>query len=146
MEQAIKMRKINEIIVHCSATKPQTDIGVKEIRNMHVQDNKWADIGYHYVIRLNGYIEKGRSVYRAGAHCYGHNRHSIGVCYVGGLDQSGNATDTRTPAQKKALRKLLEELVSMYHCPIFGHRDFAAKDCPCFDARTEYADIYKQYV
>lgn len=136
------MRKINEIIVHCSATKPSVDIGVKEIRNMHVQENKWADIGYHYVVRLNGIVERGRAEYRAGAHCYGHNRHSIGVCYVGGLNQSGESCDTRTAAQKKALRELLSKLVEKYHCEIHGHNEYSSKACPCFNAREEYRDLF----
>lgn len=140
------MRIINDIIVHCSATKPKTDIGAKEIRRMHVNENGWADIGYHYVIRLNGFIEKGRSVYRAGAHCTGHNRHSIGVCYVGGLDQNGTPKDTRTEAQKRALRKLLTELAEHYHAPIHGHNDYSNKACPCFDATKEYADISVKYI
>lgn len=140
------MRKINEIIVHCTATKPKVDWGVKEIRNCHVNDKGFADIGYHFVIRLNGYVERGRSVYRAGAHCVGHNRHSIGVCYVGGLDQSGEPSDTRTPAQKKALRELLTELVQAYHCPIHGHNEYSSKGCPCFNAFKEYHDISAPYL
>lgn len=135
------IRKINEIIVHCSATKPKVDIGVKELRRMHIEDNHWADIAYHYVIRLNGYIEKGRPDYKAGAHCYGHNRHSIGVCYVGGVDQNGNNADTRTKAQKESLRKLLKDLAFKYRASIHGHNEYAAKDCPCFNAHEEYKDI-----
>lgn len=135
------MRKINEIIVHCSATKPKVDIGAAEIRQWHVKDNHWADIGYHYVIRLNGTIEKGRAEWRAGAHCIGHNAHSIGVCYVGGLDQNGKSADTRTPEQKKALLKLLRELKSRYHCDVHGHNEFAKKDCPCFNAHEEYKNL-----
>lgn len=139
-------RKINEIIVHCSATKPNVDIGVREIRNAHVNVNKWADIGYHYVVRLDGTVEKGRPVYRAGAHCYGHNRHSIGVCYVGGCNQNNENVDTRTAAQKKSLRELLEKLVSEYKCKISGHNQYASKDCPCFRADKEYYDLYKEYI
>ena len=135
------IRKINEIIVHCSATKPKVDIGVKELRAMHIRDNHWADVGYHYVVRLNGHIEKGRPDYRAGAHCIGHNRHSIGVCYIGGVSQEGENTDTRTEAQKVALRKLLQDLSFKYHASIHGHNEYAAKDCPCFNAREEYKDI-----
>ncbi len=80
------MREINEIIVHCSATPESMDIGVKEIRDWHVNDNKWDDIGYHFVIRRDGTIECGRSIDKAGAHCKGHNAHSIGMCLVGGED------------------------------------------------------------
>lgn len=135
------MRKIDKIIVHCTATKPKVDWGVTEIRRCHVQDNKWADIGYHYVVRLDGTIEKGRPEYKAGAHCYGHNRHSIGVCYVGGCDQNGVSADTRTAAQKKSLRSLLQKLYNQYRCPIYGHRDLGKTECPGFNAKSEYSDI-----
>ena len=137
------MRAIKEIIIHCSATKPSVDIGVREIKVWHTRDNHWEDIGYHYVIRRNGFIERGRPEWRPGAHCTGHNRHSIGVCYVGGLDQNGNPSDTRTPAQKRALLTLLKELVTKYKCEIHGHREFAQKACPCFDAYNEYKALWK---
>lgn len=138
------MRKINEIIIHCSATKPSVDIGVKEIKNWHVNNNGWADIGYHYVVRLNGYIEHGRAEWRQGAHCLGHNKHSIGICYVGGLNQNGQPSDTRTGAQKRALLQLLKELEQKYRCEIHGHGEFAKKDCPCFDAYNEYKDLWQK--
>ena len=137
------MRAIKEIIVHCTATKPSVDWGVKEIRRCHINDKGWADIGYHYVIRLNGFIERGRAEWRQGAHCVGHNRHSIGVCYVGGLDQNGNPSDTRTPAQRRAMLTLLKELTQKYHCEIHGHNEYSAKACPCFNAYEEYKGLWK---
>ena len=139
------MRKIKEVIVHCSATKPKVDIGVDRIREWHVRDNKWADIGYHYVVRLDGTVEKGRAEYKTGAHCYGHNRHSIGVCYVGGLDQNGSSSDTRTPQQKKSLEKLIDNLCNRYHCEVHGHNEYSDKDCPCFNAHEEYLHITQKY-
>lgn len=138
------MRAIKEIIVHCTATKPSVDWGVREIRNCHINDKGWADIGYHYVVRLNGYIEKGRPEWRQGAHCLGHNRHSIGVVYVGGLNQQGEKADTRTPAQKRALLNLLKELVEKYKCEIHGHNEYSSKACPCFDAYNEYKALWKK--
>lgn len=137
------MRAIKEIIVHCTATKPSVDWGVKEIRRCHINDKGWADIGYHYVIRLNGFIERGRAEWRQGAHCVGHNRHSIGVCYVGGLDQNGNPSDTRTPAQRRAMLTLLKELTQKYHCEIHGHNEYSTKACPCFNAYEEYKGLWK---
>lgn len=137
------MRAIKEIIVHCTATKPSVDWGVKEIRRCHINDNGWSDIGYHYVIRLNGFIERGRAEWRQGAHCVGHNRHSIGVCYVGGLDQNGNPSDTRTPAQRRAMLTLLKELTQKYHCEIHGHNEYSTKACPCFNAYEEYKGLWK---
>lgn len=121
------------------------DWGVREIRNCHVNDEGWADIGYHYVVRRNGFIEKGRAEWRQGAHCYGHNRHSIGVCYVGGLNQQGEAADTRTDAQKRALEMLLIELVRKYKCEIHGHNEYSDKACPCFNAHEEYKKIVEKY-
>lgn len=138
------MRAIKEIIIHCSATKPLVDVGVREIRQWHIKERGWADIGYHYVIRRNGFIERGRAEWRQGAHCTGHNKHSIGVCYVGGLDQQGNPCDNRTGAQKRAMLTLLKELVEKYHCEIHGHREYAAKACPCFDAYNEYKALWKK--
>ena len=145
------MRVIKDIIIHCSATKPKTDIGAKEIKVWHTSPpplgNGWKDIGYHYIIRLDGTVEKGRPVSRAGAHCAGHNAHSIGICYVGGLDASGNPADTRTREQKGALIKLIYNLIRLYRCDVHGHKDYnKSKECPCFDAHTEYHSIYEKTI
>ena len=102
----------------------------------------WSDIGYHYVVYLDGTIHEGRNVNISGAHCTGHNANSIGVVYVGGLDAKGNAKDTRTNAQKDGLLKLLKDLKKLYpKATIHGHREYAQKDCPCFDAKKEYSNI-----
>lgn len=137
------MRKINEIIVHCSATAEGKDFTAADIRRWHVQCNKWADIGYHYVVRLDGTVELGRPVENVGAHCKGHNSHSIGVCYVGGVATDGKTPkDTRTQAQKASLLRLLRELKQKHpNASIHGHRDFAAKACPSFDATQEYGNL-----
>ena len=135
------MRKISEIIVHCSATAELRDFGAKDIDLWHKAQG-WDCIGYHYVVRIDGTIEEGRPVERIGAHCKGHNAYSIGVCYVGGLDKSGKPKDTRTPLQKQALARLLKQLRAKYpNAVICGHRDFANKACPCFDAKNEYQNI-----
>lgn len=138
------MRIIDKLIIHCSATFPGQDVGVREIDAWH-RARGFNGIGYHYVIRLDGTLENGRRIALAGAHCQGQNARSIGICYVGGLDVKGNPADTRTPGQKKTLRKLIERLESYYRCDIYGHRDFARKACPCFDAHSEYEEIYKKY-
>lgn len=140
-------RNIKEIIVHCSATPEGEDFTVAQIRQMHLARN-FADIGYHYVIYRDGSINPGRSEAVSGAHCTNHNSISIGVCYIGGCpprsiknwDKQGK--DTRTPAQKTALIKILKELKTKYPgAKIYGHRDFANKLCPSFDAKAEYANI-----
>lgn len=135
------MRKINEIIVHCTATQDGKNIKVEDINRWH-KERGWNMIGYHYVVYLDGTIHQGRSEDQIGAHCLKHNTNSIGVVYVGGLDANGKPKDTRTEAQKQGLRKLLTELKRKYpNATIHGHRDFAAKACPSFDATRAYKDI-----
>lgn len=138
------MRLINDIIIHCSATIEGQDVRAKDIKSYHVNQRGWRDIGYHYVVDLDGSVERGRPVSQPGAHCLGHNAHSIGICYIGGLDKIGKPKDTRTAAQRQSLLKLITKLTSIYRCATHGHRDYAAKDCPCFDATKEYANIVKQ--
>ena len=135
-------RRINEIIVHCTATPEGRDYTVADIRQMHKAQG-WVDIGYHYLIYRDGSIHEGRNVDLVGAHCQGHNAQSIGVCYVGGVARDGKTPkDTRTQAQKDALVHLLMQLVCLYpDATIRGHRDFAAKACPSFDATKEYKNL-----
>ena len=135
------MRKINEIIVHCTATFPEQVVTVADVTRWHRQLG-WKTIGYHYLVTLAAEIQTGRPIEEAGAHCKGHNANSIGVCYVGGLNAEGRPTDTRTPAQRQALKTLLKQLRAQFpNAKIHGHRDFAQKACPCFDATTEYAQL-----
>lgn len=139
------MRLINDIIVHCTANGPFCKFGAKEIDRIH-RARGFRCIGYHYVIRRDGTIERGRAISQPGSHCYGHNAHSIGVAYVGGIDAHGKPEDNRTPEQKQSLLKLLTNLVTMYRCGIHGHRDYSNKACPSFDATKEYAGLYRQIV
>ena len=133
------MRTINSIIIHCTATKPLAHINVNDVRRWH-RERGFSDIGYHYLILVDGTIEVGRPLSAVGAHCKGHNAHSIGICYVGGLNDKGKPADTRTPAQREAMRSLLTSLKHRFpDAIIHGHRDFATKACPCFDATAEYA-------
>lgn len=140
-------RTIDKIIVHCSATPQGEDFTVAQIRASHLQRG-FSDIGYHYVVYRNGDILTGRAESRVGAHTTGQNANSIGVCYIGGCpprsvknwNQQGR--DTRTPQQKLALVKILTQLRKKYPgAKIYGHRDFAAKACPSFDARSEYRSL-----
>lgn len=136
------MRKINEIIVHCAATPDGKNFKAADIDRWH-RERKMKCIGYHYVVDLDGTVEPGRPESEIGAHCLGHNQYSIGVCYVGGLAADGKTPkDTRTAAQKEALLALLNKLRAKYpNASIHGHRDFAAKACPSFDATREYKNI-----
>lgn len=133
------MRKIKEIIVHCSATAEGKDFGAKDIDLWH-RAQGWDCIGYHYVVKLDGTVESGRPIEKVGAHCKGHNAYSIGVCYIGGLAADGKTPkDTRTPQQKAALQLLVDNLKRVYTgSKVYGHCDFASKACPCFNAKEEY--------
>jgi N-acetylmuramoyl-L-alanine amidase len=135
------MRRIDKIIVHCTATPEGREVSVKEIDRWH-RERGFKCIGYHYVIGLDGKVSEGRPIEEIGAHCTGQNSHSVGVCYVGGIDRFGLPADTRTLQQCVAMRKLLASLKERFpKAMIYGHRDFARKACPCFDAAKEYAFI-----
>ena len=105
------MRKIDKIILHCAATPEGRDISMETIKSWHVKGNGWSDIGFHYVIELDGTIKEGRPMHRSGAHTKGHNTGSIGVCYIGGIDKNKNAKDTRTNAQRTAMDELIADLM-----------------------------------
>ncbi len=136
------MRKITEIIIHCSATPEGRKVTTDQIDRWH-KERGFKKIGYHYVIYLDGSIHEGRKEEEIGAHTVGHNTNSIGICYVGGCAKDGRTPkDTRTDAQKNALCGLLSELVKKYpNASIHGHREFANKACPCFDVQAEYKNI-----
>ena len=137
------MRRINYIIIHCSATKAGQDFHARDIDKWH-KERGFGSIGYHNVIDLDGTIEQGRSIKIPGAHCKGYNFNSIGICYIGGLDAKGNPCDTRTVAQKKSLLKLIKHYKEMFpNAVVVGHRDMpnVHKACPCFDAKNEYKNL-----
>ena len=155
----MKKEDIDAIVIHCSATREGQDVRAADIDKWH-KERGFAMIGYNYVVDLDGTVEVGRPLTMDGAHCNtagvsgkSYNKHSIGICYVGGLDKYGKAKDTRTPAQKKALAELVERLEMEY--PIvegIGHRDASPdkngdgevtknewiKECPCFNVRAEF--------
>ena len=143
------MRNIDSIIVHCSATKAGQDFTAADIDCWH-RERGFNGIGYHYVIRLDGKLEKGRDVSLAGAHCRGWNERSVGICYIGGLDENGRPADTRTNAQKRVLYQIIMDLQREYNIlQVLGHRDTSpdlngdgviepyeyVKVCPCFDVK-----------
>lgn len=136
------MRTITLIIVHCSANRAGSALRMADIDSYHCSLG-WIGCGYHYVIPTDGTIEPGRPEEMVGAHCKNHNRHSIGVCYIGGLSADGKPMNTRTEAQRIALRGLLERLHRNYpNALIVGHRDLEPqKTCPCFDVVNEYHDL-----
>lgn len=145
------MRKIDTIVIHCSATRADQPLSAAELDRMH-RKRGFDGCGYHYYIRRDGQICTMRPVERMGAHAKGHNRTSIGICYEGGLDTKGMAADTRTDRQKHSLRVLVRVLVADFPIrKIVGHRDLSPdtdcdgvvepeewiKQCPCFDVSAE---------
>lgn len=141
-------RRIDKIIIHCSATPEGENFTVEQIRQIHLERG-FSDIGYHYVIYRDGTVHAGHPESISGAHCTGQNSHSIGVCYIGGCPPRtdpkwmNKGKDTRTDAQKDALQKIIANLRNRYPgATIHGHNEFANKACPSFDVRKEYKDLF----
>lgn len=155
----MKRENIDAIVIHCSATRAGQDVRASDIDKWH-KERGFACIGYNFVIDLDGKVEVGRPLSRDGAHCNtagtsgkSYNKHSIGICYIGGLDKNGNPADTRTMEQKLSLYNLVYKLMDQYPIvEVIGHRDASPdknkdgkitpnewiKQCPCFDVRAEY--------
>ena len=136
------MRRIDLIVIHCTASRPDQHITMERLDKMH-QARGWKCCGYHYYITRDGQLHFGRPEEMVGAHARHYNAHSIGVCYEGGLDEKGRPTDTRTKAQKAALIALLRSLKIDYpDAEIFGHCELEGvhKACPCFSV-----SIYREY-
>lgn len=156
----MKPENIDAIVIHCSATRAGQDIRASDLDKWH-KERGYKEIGYHFVVDLDGTVEIGRALPKDGAHCntsgtsgVNYNKHSIGICYVGGLDENGDAADTRTPEQKQALSELVYELMDKYPgiVEVIGHRDASPdkngdgvisrnewiKQCPCFDVKSEF--------
>lgn len=155
----MKPEQIDSIVIHCSATRSGQDVRAADIDKWH-KERGFNEIGYHYVIDLDGSVEFGRALPKDGAHCntsglsgLSYNKHSIGICYVGGLDANGNPADTRTDAQKIAMQELVLRLMDKYPIvEVIGHRDASPdkngdgvisrnewiKQCPCFDVKSEF--------
>lgn len=128
-------RPIREIIIHCTASQEGVHKTVNDIRQQHKKQG-WSDIGYHYVIYLDGTLEEGRPINKVGAHCTNHNTGSIGIVYVGGISKNLQPKDTRTPQQKETLIRLVKDLMKLYNLSIYqvkGHCEYANKACPSFD-------------
>lgn len=140
------MREINKIILHCSATKEGQYYDKTHIKQWHLQRG-FTDIGYHYIILLDGSIQDARDIRTIGAHCKGQNAKSIGICYIGGLDSNGNGKDTRTEEQRQSLFNLIDDLLIAYDLTIddvYCHYQFAKKLCPCFKIE-EFKDDFIQW-
>lgn len=136
------MRRIELIVIHCSATREDRPFPVTSLIACH--DARFGFTGYHYYVTRDGQLFQTRHENLPGAHARHYNQHSIGVCYEGGLDRQGHPADTRTEAQKATLWHLLKSLKEDYpQAEILGHRNLphVVKSCPCFDAKKEYASL-----
>jgi N-acetylmuramoyl-L-alanine amidase len=139
-------RPINEIILHCTATPEGRPVRVAQIRAWHLARG-WNDIGYHYVIGIDGEIWRGRPLKLVGAHVAGHNVGTIGIAYVGGDDKDTlQPKDTRNKAQLASLDLLCRELIRVIPTieRITGHNDYdKGKACPSFKVAPTYIDTVR---
>ena len=137
------MRDITEIILHCSATREGQHISTDTIRKWHVEGRGWSDIGYHFVVLLDGTVEAGRPIHRKGAHTKQRNATTIGICYVGGVEKDGKTPkDTMNHGQEKATLNLIATLRAIYgDITVSGHNQYAAKACPSFVVDEKWPDI-----
>lgn len=141
------MRKIDYIVIHCTAT-PQTT-KIQSIRNYWRNVLKWKSVGYHFIIEANGGVTQLADIAVPTNGVAGYNTKSIHISYIGGVDKNNKPVDNRTEAQKVALIETIKKVrnevaLKQRTFPIIqGHTDFpgVAKDCPCFDAKAEYKDI-----
>lgn len=146
------MRKINLIVLHCSATRETMAYTPEQLESDH-KARGFLSAGYNYYIRRGGEVVPMRPPEQIPAHVKGYNKHSLGICYEGGLDAAGHPKDTRTPEQHVSIMNLLLLLLLRYPgCRICGHRDLSPdrngdgvvtpdewlKECPCFDAEVVY--------
>lgn len=138
------MRDIKGIVIHCSATRDGQDIQPATIRSWHLRRG-FRDIGYHYTVTLNGRIHAGRPINEVGAHTRGRNMHTIGICYIGGLDADGKPANTMNEAQRAAIDRLCRALVAVLNCPleITGHNEHSAKACPSFQVDDEFEETIR---
>tara|TARA_R100001440_G_scaffold75307_1_gene102202 strand:- start:6451 stop:6921 length:471 start_codon:yes stop_codon:yes gene_type:complete len=143
------MRKIEKIYIHCSATPPSMDVDADTIKKWHTAEppngNGWSDIGYHFVIGRSGEIESGRALDKVGAHVKGDNKFSIGICYVGGVDDDGQPSNNMSRMQRAAIVRIVRSLRIVLNTPLelVGHNDDPKtnKACPSFKVCDEFADL-----
>tara|TARA_B100001939_G_scaffold91862_1_gene78743 strand:+ start:805 stop:1236 length:432 start_codon:yes stop_codon:yes gene_type:complete len=129
--------KTDMIVIHCSATPADMDIGVEKIKHWHVVDNGWDDIGYHYVIKRDGTLETGREEHRTGSHARQVNGTSIGICLIGGSDSNGEWENNFNEEQFETLKDIVTKLKDKYSInKVIGHYEVDdVKKCPSFDVK-----------
>ncbi len=135
-------RQVDLLVIHCTATKVNQDIGVTDVDGWH-RSLGWNGIGYHAVIRRNGVIEQGRDVFRIGAHAEGYNKRSLGIALVGGIDANNNPENNFTPAQFAALKTYVQDfLTTKPGSKVIGHNEVSSKACPSFDVQAWLKDNF----
>jgi len=137
------MRDISHIILHCTATPLAREVDIDEVRRWHTQGRNWSDVGYHYLIQLDGHLQKGRELEIVGAHTKGHNLYSVGVAYVGGLNAQGDPADTMTCEQEETFEHLAFALQLALVTPltVCGHNEFSSKACPGFSVKKKWPKL-----
>lgn len=161
------MREIDLFVIHCSATRVNTDYTVYQLMKDHKDKGFRPPFGYHYYIPKAGAVIKGRPIEDMGAHAKGYNANSIGICYEGGLNEQAKAADTRTNSQKSVLLHLINEILfelkkhqNIGHIEITGHRDLSPdpnhdveatpdewmRQCPCFNTKAEYRNAIREFI
>ena len=142
----IKRELTDTIVIHCSATPPTMDIGVEKIREWHVKDNGWDDVGYHHIITRDGTIEPARPEEMQGSHNPQTNNRSVAVCLIGGSDANGGWLNNFKDEQFVTLKALLLNLIKKYEIKkIIGHYQVdSRKECPSFNVPEylEKNDLY----
>ena len=130
----IKREKTDTIVIHCSATPPTMDIGVEKIREWHVGENHWDDVGYHHILKRCGTLEPGRPEEMQGSHARAVNGTSLGICLVGGSNASGDWENNFQDEQFVTLKALILDLIKRYEIKkIIGHYQVDdKKECPSF--------------
>jgi N-acetylmuramoyl-L-alanine amidase len=143
----MSMKRITHIVVHYSATYGDQNLSAADIDKMH-KARGWSGIGYHYFIRRDGTVEKGRPDTKVGAHVGGQNSGKLGICWAGGVDRAtgpSKGVDNRTPEQTESLVRLIRELLKKHRgAKVVGHRDLAATQCPGFDVPVWWARVQKK--
>lgn len=130
-------KQTTHIVIHKAATKPSMDIDVDWIADIHVVENGWDDVGYHYFIQRDGTVDQGRDITMQGAHCPGMNHKSVAICMAGGMAEGSSRSENNfTEAQWEALVATTQSIMDAHHIGVDGVRGHSecaeGKDCPSF--------------
>ena len=112
------MRQITGIVIHCSASANGDARVTRDVIDKWHREKGWSEIGYHYVIEIDGFTNSGRELERIGAHVAGSNAKTVGICMIG--------TDKFSVKQWNSLNAMVRELREKYpEASVMGHRDYS---------------------